>query len=155
SGPEVFAGPLHVSVADLAGNATARDVNLQDCVAKLWPNGATTTVAATTPDNKSGSVVQASAVAAPGTGVVQPSIVPPSQLVTAAAVEARAPTLASLPPSTSSGSLVSGGSIPKQVLSTTRCSLDYHIDQVGPSGVGKVEVWMTGDQGASWKRLCE
>jgi hypothetical protein len=43
----------------------------------------------------------------------------------------------------------------RQLLNTTRASLDYRIDQVGPSGVGKVEVWLTADQGHSWQRLCE
>src|SRR5205814_9381534 len=43
----------------------------------------------------------------------------------------------------------------RQIINTTRASLDYRIDQVGPSGVGKVEVWVTMDQGHSWQRLCE
>jgi hypothetical protein len=47
------------------------------------------------------------------------------------------------------------GSIQRQFINTARASLDYRIDQVGPSGVGKVEVWITSDQGASWKRHCE
>jgi hypothetical protein len=47
------------------------------------------------------------------------------------------------------------GGIQRQFLNTTRASLDYRIDQVGPSGVGKVEVWISADQGAAWKRLGE
>lgn len=47
------------------------------------------------------------------------------------------------------------GSTPRQFINTTRASLEYRIDQVGPSGVAKVEVFVTSDQGASWKRLCE
>src|SRR5206468_6036978 len=38
---------------------------------------------------------------------------------------------------------------------TTHASVEYRIDQVGPSGVGKVEVYMTADQGQSWQRLRE
>lgn len=41
----------------------------------------------------------------------------------------------------------------KQIISTTRAVLDYRIDQVGPSGVGKVEVYMTTDQGETWKKI--
>jgi hypothetical protein len=33
--------------------------------------------------------------------------------------------------------------------------LDYRIDHVGPSGVGKVEIYMTPDNGQSWHRLGE
>lgn len=43
----------------------------------------------------------------------------------------------------------------RQVLNSTHVVLDYRIDQVGPSGVSKVEVWMTPDEGKSWQRLCE
>jgi hypothetical protein len=43
----------------------------------------------------------------------------------------------------------------RHLLNCTRVSLDYQIDQVGPSGVGRVEIWMTNDEGKSWQRLCE
>lgn len=43
----------------------------------------------------------------------------------------------------------------RQILSTNACTMDYRIDQVGPSGVGKVEVYITTDQGNTWRRLCE
>ncbi len=51
-----------------------------------------------------------------------------------------------------------GGSLPagnKQVINTTRAVLDYRIDQVGPSGVGKVEVYLTSDQGQTWQKIGE
>lgn len=43
----------------------------------------------------------------------------------------------------------------RQIINSTRTQLNYQIDQQGPSGVGKVEVWMTRDEGLSWQRLCE
>jgi hypothetical protein len=43
----------------------------------------------------------------------------------------------------------------KQLINSTRASLDYRIDQIGPSGIGKVEVYMTADQGQTWQRLCD
>jgi hypothetical protein len=43
----------------------------------------------------------------------------------------------------------------RQLVNSTHAVLDYRIDQVGPSGVSKVEVWMTADEGKSWQRLCE
>lgn len=42
-----------------------------------------------------------------------------------------------------------------QLINTTRASLSYQIGQVGPSGLGKIEVWITRDQGRNWKRLCD
>jgi hypothetical protein len=41
------------------------------------------------------------------------------------------------------------------LLNTTRASINYRIDHVGPSGVGKVEVWVTADKGQNWKCLGE
>jgi len=43
----------------------------------------------------------------------------------------------------------------RQLLNTTRAAIDYRIDQVGPSGVGKVEVWLTADEGHTWQRYGE
>jgi hypothetical protein len=43
----------------------------------------------------------------------------------------------------------------RQLLNTTRASVEYRVDQVGPSGVGKVEVYCTTDQGQTWQRLQE
>jgi hypothetical protein len=43
----------------------------------------------------------------------------------------------------------------RQLLNSTHAELAYQLNEVGPSGVGKVEVWMTSDDGKSWKKLCE
>jgi hypothetical protein len=43
----------------------------------------------------------------------------------------------------------------RQLLNSGHIVLDYQIDHVGPSGVGRVEVWVTKDEGKSWQRLCE
>ena len=50
---------------------------------------------------------------------------------------------------------VSGPSQVRQLVNNTHVFLEYQIEQVGPSGVGKVEVWMTRDQGQSWTRIGE
>ncbi len=44
---------------------------------------------------------------------------------------------------------------PRQIVNATHVSLDYRIEQQGPSGVGKVEVWMTRDNGQNWLHLCD
>lgn len=43
----------------------------------------------------------------------------------------------------------------RQVVGKNHIVLDYQIDNKGPSGVGKVEVWTTRDQGKSWQKICE
>lgn len=43
----------------------------------------------------------------------------------------------------------------KQLVKSTHVLLDYQIEQAGASGVGKVEIWVTSDQGQSWRRLGE
>jgi len=167
-GPEIFASPLHVMVTDLAGNTTASDVNLQEIGAKLWPapqpaqaapqpaQAAPQPVqpATTGPLNPQGSptVIHAGEqnVSITGPGVVQGGTVP---LLPAPSVPAFDPRQQQQPAVPSSQALP--GSIQRQFINTARASLDYRIDQVGPSGVGKVEVWVTCDQGANWKRLCE
>jgi hypothetical protein len=50
----------------------------------------------------------------------------------------------------------SAGSVPThQMINTTHANLAYQVDQAGPGGVGKVEVWMTRDKGQTWKYLCD
>jgi hypothetical protein len=45
--------------------------------------------------------------------------------------------------------------IPHQLINTTHATVEYRIDQVGPSGLGKLELYMTPDKGQSWHRLSE
>jgi hypothetical protein len=46
-------------------------------------------------------------------------------------------------------------SLVRQIVNNTHVFLEYQIEQQGPSGVGKVEVWLTRDQGQSWARIGE
>jgi hypothetical protein len=43
----------------------------------------------------------------------------------------------------------------RQIVNNPNTILEYRIDQVGPSGVGKVEVWLTSDEGHNWQKLCD
>jgi hypothetical protein len=45
--------------------------------------------------------------------------------------------------------------LPRQLTNKTHVALQYQIDNLGPSGISKVEVWMTEDEGQAWHRLCE
>jgi hypothetical protein len=44
---------------------------------------------------------------------------------------------------------------PYQLINTTQAAIEYRIDHVGPSGVGKVEIYMTPDNGQTWQRIAE
>jgi hypothetical protein len=155
--PEVFLGPVRVSLKDLAGNETVREFNLQETVAKVS--------GAAEPVKQAGSAVPAGA----GSGVVVaggPANIGSDKGITQIGGNVPPPppgsdkvpqpverlTQPSAPPAAPAQLPVA---INRQVINTTRASLDYRIDQVGPSGVGKVEVWVTVDQGHSWQRLCE
>src|SRR5262249_22760464 len=43
----------------------------------------------------------------------------------------------------------------RAVVSTLSTQLAYQVEPVGASGVGKVEVWITPDEGKTWNKLCE
>jgi hypothetical protein len=47
------------------------------------------------------------------------------------------------------------GSIAKQLINTTHAVVDYRVEQVGPSGISRVEVYLTPDQGQTWQRIAE
>jgi hypothetical protein len=45
--------------------------------------------------------------------------------------------------------------IPTQITNKSQVSLDYEVTRVGPSGVGSVELYLTDDDGQSWRRFAE
>jgi hypothetical protein len=48
------------------------------------------------------------------------------------------------------------GSLPNLVITNNRqLTLDYEVTKVGPSGIGRVELWVTRDDGKSWEKLGE
>jgi len=147
-GADIFNQPLMASVTDLAKNKTVREVVLTGAMAKLAPRQtppaqqprpaqpvqgdmSVQQVSGSSFSNRSLGAFQADSMGTVNPGIVeQRSFAPADQL--------------------------SGvGSPPRQMLNSTRASIDYRIDHVGPSGVGKVEVWITSDQGMTWRRLCE
>jgi hypothetical protein len=44
---------------------------------------------------------------------------------------------------------------PLQIVNTKQIALDYEVTKAGPSGIGKVELWMTQDDGKSWEKFAE
>jgi hypothetical protein len=90
----------------------------------------------------------------PGAAPVLPSIppvpVPPASVPNKEIAPGVAPSGVATP-----GAAPLAAAASKLVLNTTHATIEYRIDQVGPSGVGKVEVYLTGDGGLTWQRLQE
>jgi hypothetical protein len=177
--PEQATGMVRVSATDLAGNSASREVSLAELgggvkvaanMPTMLPNlpPASPKLPATElpAPTKEAVAVTKDAVApmpkmlpqivsetVPAAAPVLPPTLPPvlPQPAQGVVVESqyKPPTMLPLDPTSKSGSAQ------KQLINTTRANVDYRIDQVGPSGVGKVEVYMTTDQGMSWHRLCE
>ncbi|HEX3313810.1 MAG TPA: hypothetical protein VHR72_02910 [Gemmataceae bacterium] len=43
----------------------------------------------------------------------------------------------------------------RKLINTTHAQIEFRVDKVGPSGLGKVEVFMTRDRGNSWEKLAD
>jgi hypothetical protein len=138
--PEVLNLPLQVVVADKAKNTTTRTVVLSEGANKQAPADDTT------------SGLKQGMFQAP-TPPLPAKAVDKAVLPSAPSVEADSRTAGQA--KEQSEAKPGHDAVQRQLINTTRAALDYRIDHVGPSGVGKVEVWYTGDQGASWRRLCE
>lgn len=67
-------------------------------------------------------------------------------------VAATAPDSSYVPPHTAS--MISNGRS-MQLINSVHATLEYQIDDAGPSGISRVEVWYTKDEGQTWQKLCE
>lgn len=47
----------------------------------------------------------------------------------------------------------SKSTLPIQIVNTLQIPIDYEVNQVGPSGIGKVELYVTMDDGETWKHF--
>ena len=81
--------------------------------------------------------------------------------VTPASSESGSATVPQAPPATAVAPSAPAGAEPAasgpfhQLLNATKVSLEYQIEQQGPTGVSKVEVWVTRDTGNTWTCLLE
>jgi hypothetical protein len=166
-GSSIFSGMVRIRAADLAKNETTQEINLKE--------ESTTQAAGTSPRGPGEKIAKTGAgmTIEPAGPVLQPEPPPgpgsSKTLVTDS--KPAVPVLPSdiehsslpMPPSAGSGAIertsftgpANAGSPPRQILNTTRAALEYRLDQVGPSGVSKVEVYITSDGGKTWQRLCE
>jgi hypothetical protein len=136
---DILNQPLQVTVADKAKNTVTRSIVVADNAVKQASVDEVMTPA------KQGMVQSQGPLASKG---AEPAIFPTTSNIEVDSHPAK--TLHEQPEIKASQD-----GIQRQLINTTRASLEYRIDHVGPSGVGKVEVWYTSDQGATWRRLCE
>jgi hypothetical protein len=47
------------------------------------------------------------------------------------------------------------GSSNLQIVNSKEVTLDYQVDKLGPSGIGKVDLWITQDDGKTWRFFAE
>jgi len=132
-------GMVRAMVFDRANNKAVCEMNLRATEAahsgpSVLPGG---------PEARPGSEVQLAGYRAAPNNFPDKGMLPPVQ----ESVGGTAPG--------SRGSDSAGSEANRQMINCTHAILAYQIDQQGPSGVGRVEVWMTRDKGQSWKFLCE
>lgn len=163
--PEILGGWIQVTAADRAKNRTTRDINLREMTGMgPAPQSGVQQASATMP---APNAAPAQALPTPASAGVTHTAARPAPVagLSAPATQAPTPTPSPAPtpapqksqpykpaPSTADAR---SGSPARQVISTKHASIDYKIEPVGPSGIGKVEVWMTADQGASWQKVGE
>ncbi|MCS7045364.1 MAG: hypothetical protein NZO58_03305, partial [Gemmataceae bacterium] len=154
AGPDMDLATITVTAQDLSGNTATKEVRLRELVGAAGHPGPVPHAAGSAGATVSSLLARTDlpplppSVAAP-TGTAPPVL--PSAL--AQPPLPQLPTSHHLRPEYETNRLVGGAR--RQLINTTRAVLDYRIDQVGPSGVGKVEVYMTADQGLTWHRLGE
>jgi hypothetical protein len=156
TGAEMAMATIVVTAADLSGNQATREVRLQEMTASSQPMSqkaphplpAELVTKVELPPRPELPLLPPPPMAK--MPEVNPPVTPPappSNSVAPAAANVR-PELDHLPRTTPNLAA-------KQVINTTRAAVDYRIDQVGPSGVGKVELYLTADQGQTWQRVGE
>lgn len=84
----------------------------------------------------------------------------PSNVVQPLPTKQEPPRVVQAPAPVTSAKTISSSSLDRSLsgrtlLNSPNVALNYRVHKVGPSGVSKVEVWVTNDQGTTWQRLCE
>jgi hypothetical protein len=157
-GTDVLNNLVQVSASDRAGNQATRDLNFKELMA---PGSALAPVqpaaplvgpvpeqpiqqvatALPTPPAQGDTPAVGKAAPTPQVSATSPGNATPPEAPPQHPVSQPAPARNEVPA--------------RQVLNTKHAVIEYRVDPVGPSGIGKVEVWTTADKGASWQRVGE
>jgi hypothetical protein len=146
--------PVRVIASDLAGNTSVREINLKDLVVASKPAPAVLPtpiepIKALTPDLVAAAGPTVLPAVTPVGSAQKSAVTPPNPMTTE-------PPIAKMPTLPAEGtSVTKAAPANRKLIRSTHAAIDYRIDQVGPSGVGKVEVYITHDHGNTWRRLGE
>lgn len=160
-----FTGMLRATARDICGNVTERKVHIRDCPAAVEPvapiaaapqSPQTRPVIATRHEQSVPPTPPESAVELPPPYLPTPPNTPVTVPVVAEKPAAY-PQPAALPEQPAASPL------PRQTKTTRsrrlvrdpKILLNYRVEKQGPSGLGRVEIWITHDDGANWLRLAE
>ena len=91
------------------------------------------------------AVNQAQSIVTPGQSIINPgqSIVNPGR--STVIEKGTAPTV--------SAAVAASSPVNRQFYNTTHVGIDYNVARMPPSGLGRVEVWATQDQGRTWHKV--
>ena len=158
-GSEMLRHPVIVTVRDRAKNEAVERVNLGNLIGATTPptpavkGSAEITQTTNRPDLKTPPQTAPDPAPYRGDPPVPPPIRtsdfnPPANPPAVPPMQTEQPIRPTTPALLPEGpAKTAGGSY--QLINTTQASIDYRIDQVGPSGVGRVEIYMTPDNGVN------
>jgi hypothetical protein len=157
--PETAAwnGMVRVTATDRAGNTTVREIGSPASPAAAGTGAVSSPAESAAGRTESRSEKLGEPEAFASGHLVTPSVPPAangpalSPAPTGPALPA-VPTAPAVPPPAGSHDPIPTN---RQIVNNPTVSLDYRVDHVGPSGVGKVEVWLSSDEGHNWQKLCE
>ena len=174
---ELMQYPVMISAMDMAKNESTKIVNVRDMIGTTLSPAAKSPPEALQPVGRTEQPKEVTPLPPPRFSDLPPVVTPPSEKSAGTKVEQtvsrldfpplqpdrpplpgvqevktvqEAPTKAPQP-----AAVPNPSGVPHQLINTTHATVDYRIDQVGPSGVGKVELYMTPDKGQTWHRLSE
>jgi hypothetical protein len=81
--------------------------------------------------------------------VVDPAVTQTSNIVPKIV---NGPSVQTTPMPTPTQTQVKGAPQKRQIVNSTKISLNYQIEDASPTSVARVEIWLTRDQGQSWKK---
>ncbi len=162
--PSDMNSTIRVTAADLCGNLTTKDISGRELMAssnfaradapQVLP------VANPTPP-----------VAMPTTPSQLPPSFTPTPTPTGPSLYTLPPTITTAPPTITTTPPQAQGNISntvyrtapdtgdrpanRKIINTTHASVDYRIDTVGPSGIGRVDIYLTPDKGQNWSKIAE
>jgi hypothetical protein len=158
----VLTGRVRVEAVDRAGNVTTREVNVKATATAALPPAAGPEPINSAAANDGGPALpppdtKPQVVQAAHSEPAAPTTKPDPMQTEAVAQPHKTDSAPAAMPKVAVGPTVTAHAAPtnRQIVNTRRVFLDYKIDKTGPSGVGKVEIWLTRDRGKSWEHVGE